>query len=120
MTEIIITTPDQLERVVMQALQKALPVKEKEISAEPPDTCSLEQALAFLAEHGYVVSKSKLYKLTALKQIPFKYFGRKIIFSRKELLAWMESLTMPDSSAANVLQTLARSARTKAKKSHQY
>jgi excisionase family DNA binding protein len=119
MAEIILTTPDQLEQVIMQALKKVLPMKEKELPAEPPDTCSLEQALEFLARHGYVVSKSKLYKLTALKEIPFRYFGRKIIFSRKELLAWMESITTLDSGASDVFLTLSKSARRKVCKQHQ-
>ncbi|GHT36027.1 hypothetical protein AGMMS49574_26950 [Bacteroidia bacterium] len=113
MTEFILTTPGQLEQVIMQALKKALPVKEKEAPAEPPDTCSLEQALEFLAGYGYVVSKSKLYKLTALKEIPFRHFGRKIIFSRKELLAWVESLTIPTSNTSDVFLTLSESARRK-------
>jgi excisionase family DNA binding protein len=116
MNEIILTTPDQLEQVVMQALKKVLPAVEKEKSAEPPDSCSFNQALTFLSENGYVISKSALYKLTALKKIPFKRFGRKIIFSRKELLQWVESLTMPNSGTSNVLLNLAESARRKSGK----
>lgn len=113
MTEIILTTPDQLERVIMQALKKALPTVEKEKLTEPPDSCSFNQALAFFSENGYVISKSALYKLTALKKIPFKHFGRKIIFSRKELLEWVESLTTSGSGTSNILLKLAESARRK-------
>ncbi|KAA6342569.1 hypothetical protein EZS27_009677 [termite gut metagenome] len=44
MDGIILTTPEQLEQVVIEALKKALPVKEKELAAESPDTCSFGQA----------------------------------------------------------------------------
>ncbi|KAA6331104.1 hypothetical protein EZS27_020257 [termite gut metagenome] len=120
MDRIILTTPEQLEQVVIEALKKTLPVKEKELPAESPDTCSFGQALEFFMEHGYALSKSRLYKLTALKQIPFRHFGRKIIFSRKELLAWMESLTMPNSSASDTILTLAESARRKVGNNKKY
>ncbi len=116
MTEIILTTPDQLEQVILQALKKVLPSAEKGNRVEPPDSCSFGQALAFLSENGYVISKSALYKLTALKKVPFKRFGRKIIFSRNELLEWVKSLTTPNSNASNVLLKLAESARRKAGK----
>lgn len=57
------------------------------------DTINLTSAIAFLAENGYDISKSKLYKLSSERKIPCKKFGNKLIFSRKELLDWMQSNT---------------------------
>lgn len=116
MSEIIVTTAEQLKQVVVQALTKVLPMKEKENSGIPPDTCSLIQAIAFLKENGYELSKSKLYKLTSSGQVPFRNFGRRLIFSRKELLEWVEKQTVERSDPSKTLLALAKSARNKSKR----
>ncbi len=114
MSDIIVTTSEQLEDVVVQALKKVLPMKEEK-SDSPPDTCSLAQAIAFLQENGYQLSKSKLYKLTSTGQVPFRHFGRRLIFSRKELLDWIKSQTVTRGNPSDALLTLAKSARNKLK-----
>lgn len=113
MKEFILTTPEDLEEIVQAAIKKVLPVKEEARPEKNPDTCSFEQALAFLSENGFKLSKSKLYKMTAGKEVPFRYFGRRIIFSRDELLAWVKRQTIPGSNASGTLLALAESARRK-------
>lgn len=115
MNEFILTTPEQLDEIVQRAIRKSLPVKKEEKPRQFPDTCSMEQAIEFLAEHGYRLSKSKLYKLTSTRQIPFRYFGRRLVFSREELLAWVERQTVSGDNTAEVLLSLAESARRKYK-----
>lgn len=116
MSDIIVTTAEQLEQAVMQALVKVLPVKEEERSGSTPDTCSLMQAIAFLHENGYQLSKSKLYKLTSTQQIPFRHFGRRLIFSREELLEWVKGQTISMEDSSEALLTLAESARKKSRR----
>ncbi|QCR24746.1 hypothetical protein C1N53_21910 [Pontibacter sp. SGAir0037] len=78
------------------------------------DTLPFEEAVKFLNNQGYPISESQLYKLTSTKQIPFKKFGRKLIFSRGDLLAWSKlQLVEPTNSAEEATLTLARSARRK-------
>lgn len=113
MKEIILTTPEQLDEIVQKAIQKVLPKKQESQAKELADTCSVEQALLFLAEQGYQLSKSKLYKLTADKLLPFRYFGRRIIFSRKELLQWVQQQTIASSNSDEVILTLTKDARRK-------
>ncbi|MEI6695538.1 MAG: helix-turn-helix domain-containing protein [Bacteroidota bacterium] len=61
---------------------------------------------------GY--GKSKIYKLTWKKEIPFKLMGNRLVFSRKELLTWLESQTVnPVSNKSNVLNAIAESASKK-------
>ncbi len=58
---------------------------------------------------GY--SKSTLYK----GKVPCKKMGKKLVFSRKELIAWMESQTIgPVSNKSNVLNAIVESATKKA------
>ena len=59
---------------------------------------------------GY--SKSSIYK----GLLPYKKMGKKLIFSRKELIAWMENQTVnPVSNNSTVLNSIAESALKKTK-----
>ncbi|MFV0419079.1 MAG: helix-turn-helix domain-containing protein [Dysgonomonas sp.] len=116
MNEFILTTPEQLDEIVQNAIKKVLPNNKEDKPQKIPDACSVEQALSFLLENGYKLSKSKLYKMTADKLLPFRYFGRRIIFSRSELLKWVEQETIPSSHANETLLAIAESARKKSRK----
>ena len=58
------------------------------------------------------LKKSVIYKLTASRNIPHSRFGKKLVFSRKELLDWVESNTVnvpnPGNEAATFLGKQAR------------
>jgi len=116
MKEIILTTPEQLDEIVRNAIKEVLPGKQEDKPQKIPDTCSVEQALSFLLENGYKLSKSKLYKMTANKLLPFRYFGRRIIFSRDELLRWVKQQTTPSSNTSDTLLAIAQGARKKSNK----
>ena len=59
-------------------------------------------------------SKSQLYKLTMLNEIPHQKFGKRLIFSRKELTAWMESRTVTPVNPDHIMtDRLQRSANRK-------
>jgi hypothetical protein len=64
------------------------------------DTVTLSDALELLREHGYPTFKAQVYKLTASGDIPCKRYGKKLVFSRKELLHWAEVQTKPKSNSA--------------------
>lgn len=49
------------------------------------------EALKIMNSHGFVMSRSKLYKLTAQGIIPCLYFGKRLVFNTEELLAWCNS-----------------------------
>lgn len=78
-----------------------------------PDSCSFVQALEFLNERGYTISKSSLYKLTASNGIPHRRFKSRLVFSRKELLAWVEAQTVETAARSEAILQLARSANRK-------
>lgn len=70
----------------MQAIRRTLNIEK--IGQDLPDRCSFEEALNIT---GF--SKSALYKKTMNKTIPYKHYGKRLIFSREELIAWMEANT---------------------------
>jgi excisionase family DNA binding protein len=72
--------------------------KELPSPAEPPDRISLEEAEVLTG-----LKKSVIYKLTSTNGIPHARFGKRLIFSRKELLAWIESRTVKPIAPTNVM-----------------
>ena len=111
MNQIIVAEEEKLRAIVHDEVSKLFQVK------QPPkteiDTMTLSDALTLLAEYGYILSKAKLYKLTASGNIPCRKFGQKLVFSRKDILQWAENQTKPKNNQSEVLLTLARSARRK-------
>ena len=63
---------------------------------EIPKYLNTENALAYLKNIGFSMSKSKLYKLTALKSIPVHKNGNNLLFLQKELEQWFESQIYTD------------------------
>lgn len=48
----------------------------------------------FLTAQGIPTTRASLYNLVYKNTIPHKKFGRRTVFSKKELLAWIESRTV--------------------------
>jgi len=111
MNAIIVTTPEELRAIVSEAVSD---IMSKPVSGQSLiDTITLSDALELLKENGYPTSKAKMYKLTSTGTIPFKTYGKKLVFSRKELLAWAERQTKSKRDFSAISLTLARSARRK-------
>jgi len=64
---------------------KAISIHQNE---DLPDRCFMEEACCIT---GF--SESKIYKETMKRTIPFEKYGKRLVFSRKKLLEWMESRT---------------------------
>ena len=111
MNNIIVAEEEKLRSIVHEELAKLF------LARQAPkteiDTMTLSGAIALLAEYGYILSKAKLYKLTASGNIPCRKFGQKLVFSRKDILSWAENQTRPKNNHAEISLTLARSARRK-------
>jgi len=73
----------------LMSIEKMLcaPQPEKPIN----DTMLLEDALEFLKDNGRPTSRSTLYKETCMGSIPSKRVGKRRVFSRRELKAWLEA-----------------------------
>jgi hypothetical protein len=111
MNNIIVAEEEKLRAIVHEVVSKLFQVKQE--SKTEIDTMTLTGALALLTEYGYILSKAKLYKLTASGNIPCRKFGQKLVFSRKDILSWAEGQTKPKYDFSEVSLTLARSARRK-------
>lgn len=87
---------DTLPAAVMELVEKVdyiinLLGAKIEKREEIPKYLNTENALAYLKNIGFSMSKSKLYKLTALKSIPVHKNGNNLLFLQKELEQWFEN-----------------------------
>ena len=96
-TQIIIVTPAQLQSIISDAVNAILPkLADFRRKNEPVETdgMNVEDAARFLIEQGIPTTRATLYNLVYKNTIPHKKFGRRTVFSKKELLAWIESRTV--------------------------
>lgn len=114
---IIITTPAELRSIVADEVAAILPkLADFRRKNEPVeiDNLSVEEAVRFIAEQGIPTTRSTIYNWVFLKKIPFKKIGRRTVFSKKELLAWIESRTsLPEDRRAVAAARIAKSANCK-------
>lgn len=87
---IILTTPEELRAIVSETVSQSLAGFTQ--PKNEPDNLTPDVAVEVLERHGFLISKARLYKLTAKKEVPFRKYGNKLLFSRKELLTWAENL----------------------------
>jgi hypothetical protein len=90
MSEIIVCSQEQLQEAISKCIAQYF-ANGNMPTGEVPDTVNMESALKMLNDFGFSTSKAQLYKLTSRGVVPFRKYGNKLLFSRKELLAWAES-----------------------------
>lgn len=93
---VIVTTPAQLREIVADEVSAILPkLADFRRKNEPVETdgMTVEDAARFLTEQGIPTTRATLYSHVYKDTIPYKKFGRRIVFSKKELLAWIEART---------------------------
>ena len=90
MTQIVQFDYEELQIVIKNCLHDAIEeIKSLPTPEEISDRCTIPEACEITG-----LSKSQLYKNTMDRAIPFEKYGRKLIFSRKELEAWMSDRTV--------------------------
>lgn len=114
---VIITTPAQLQSIISDAVNAILPkLADFRRKNEPVETdgITVDGAARFLTEQGIPTTRATLYNLVYKNTIPHKKFGRRTVFSKKELLAWIESRTVrPEDKRTAAALRIAESANRK-------
>mgnify|MGYP000351778229 FL=1 len=114
---IIVTTPAQLREIVADEVAAILPKLadfRRKNEAVETDGMTVEDAARFLTAQGIPTTRASLYNLVYKNTIPHKKFGRRTVFSKKELLAWIESRTVrPEDKRTAAALRIAESANRK-------
>ena len=94
---VIVVTPEELQQYIGQAVEAIIPKLadfRRRNEAKKTDNLTMVEAIDYLAELGAPTTRSSIYNLVFRGQIPHRKIGRRTIFSRKELQAWVESRTV--------------------------
>ena len=88
MMQIVVTSAEELKAIIRDVLsEQAEPTATGVLS----DNISLNSAIELLKELGYPTSKAKIYKLTSTGAMPCRKYGNRLVFSREELLKWVDT-----------------------------
>lgn len=76
---------------------------------------SFEMTIKFIEKQGFLISKSKLYKLTSKKEIPFHRFNQKLVFEQTEIIKWLEKQIKKDNTYDESIKSIIRSSQKRKK-----
>ena len=85
MSNLIVTTPEQLASLIDQSVRKALAEHTPKSSFLDDQPINIDEAAAFIKK-----PKSTVYQMTSTRKIPFNKVGKQLLFFKKDLLAWIE------------------------------
>lgn len=86
-------------------------LRQPEPPAKQPENLTIDQAIELLQDNGLPITRAQIYKLSHLGKIPASRIGKRLVFSRKSLLNWIESRKVEKVSPATIAaEKLARSA----------
>jgi excisionase family DNA binding protein len=115
---------EKLPVAVSLILKEVEEIKRMLLNSKPsaqPDTkrMSTNEAIKFIMEQGFPMSKSKLYKLTSERKIPYDKFGIRVLFRQDNILEWIESqINLSMKLESKNVMILANSARSKKNKNN--
>lgn len=85
MTQVIVTTPEQLESLIQNSVRKVFTSQTQQVQNPLLDRLlSINEAAAFLS-----LSRQTLYGFTSKELIPFIKKGKKLYFQQSELEKWL-------------------------------
>lgn len=99
-----------VQGIVSEELSKLTAPKQPE---ETPEVLNIDEALSFLKKCGLPLKKSSIYKLTHEKAIPHKRIGKRLVFSRAALIAWIDEKADAGDSYSDAALCIAASANRK-------
>jgi excisionase family DNA binding protein len=90
MTTILQINSSELHDVVKRCfLESITELKNLSPQVEQSDRLTIDEAIEITG-----LRRSVIYKMTCEKAIPFSKYGKRLVFSRRDLLAWVESRTI--------------------------
>ena len=88
MMQIVVTSAEELKAIIRDVLSEQA---EPTATGVQSDNINLSRATELLNKWGYPTSKAKIYKLTSTGAMPCRKYGNRLIFSRMELLKWVDT-----------------------------
>ena len=113
---VVVVTPAELRRIVSEEVNNVLPkLADFRRKHEPVvyDSMNAMEAAQFLSQNGYPTTRASLYNLVSRGVAPYRKIGRRVIFSRKDLVQWLVDNTETPETQENAAKRIAASANRK-------
>lgn len=108
------SSENDLRAIVREEVRAALSPKGRAPQPEAREVLNLEGALRLLDELGVPLTRKTVYNLTTDRAIPYRKNGRRLVFSRRELTAWVDArMVAPSESRKAAALRLAQNANLK-------
>lgn len=85
---VIITGKEDLKQILKEVIAEFSLPKQDDLASYK--YLSMDKLLDFLRLNNCLISKSQIYKLTRSKKIPHRKIGKNLLFSRDEILYWLQ------------------------------
>lgn len=83
--------PERVDQLFTEILTIKKMLEKAKPQQDDSKTLSLDKAIKLMSTYGCELSKSSVYKLTSASSIPFRKFGRQLLFDRDEIIQWCKS-----------------------------
>lgn len=83
--KLVLMTPTELDILIQSSVRKALGEQPSKSSFVDDKPLTIDETSVFLN-----IPKATLYAYTSTRKIPYHKMGKKILFFKAELLAWIE------------------------------
>jgi excisionase family DNA binding protein len=103
MTTILQLEKTELQEIIKDCVRQAITEVQPAKTLPLQDSISLNEVCAIIGTIEKPAAKATIYKLTMNGDIPFAKFGKRLVFSRKALIEWMESRTISASKDNEVM-----------------
>lgn len=114
---IVVVTPVELQAMITEAVKSIIPQLTdfgRNNEASNSDTMTLDDAVIFISAHGLPTTRSSVYAHINRGTIPYRKIGKRLAFSKRELLEWIETrTTRPKVDKSEAVMHIARSATRK-------
>ena len=114
---VIVTTPAQLQSIITDAVNAILPKLadfRRKFAPVYTYVFNFGSPAVFVTVLGAPTTRATLYNHIHKNTIPYKKVGRRIVFSKKALLAWVDSRTVrPEDKRTAATLRIAESANRK-------
>ena len=114
--KIIVTTREELQTLIGDAVAAVVPKLadfRRKNEAVETDAMTVEAAAKFLTAQGIPATRATLYNLVYKNAIPHRKFGRRTVFSKRELTQWIEDNTKRPATKEDAALRIAASANRK-------
>ena len=115
--QVIVLTPEQLQAMIDKSVNALLnKLKRHDNIINDNDIINIDEAVFFLKKNGVPLARNYIYTLTHQKEIPYKKNGKYVVFSKKELLQWIDNRITRPETKSDAVKELAKSANRKGRK----